>query len=36
MTKPLPEKNAEQQWAVWYSTRLNVFPFRDDGIMIGT
>lgn len=32
----LPVKNAEQQWAVWDSTRLNDFPFRDDDIMIGT
>lgn len=31
-----PVKNAEQQWAVWDSTRLNDFPFRDDDIMIGT
>jgi aryl sulfotransferase len=36
MSKSLPEKNAEQQWAVWDSTRLNDFPFRDDDIIIGT
>lgn len=36
MANSIPEKNAEQQWAVWDSTRLNDFPFRDDDIMIGT
>ena len=36
MVQELPVKNAEQQWAVWDSTRLNDFPFRDDDIMIGT
>lgn len=36
MSQVLPVKNAEQQWAVWDSTRLNDFPFRDDDIMIGT
>ena len=32
----MPVKNSEQQWAVWDSTRLNDFPFREDDIMIGT
>ena len=32
----LPEKTQEQQWAVWDSTRLNDFPFRNDDIMIAT
>ena len=36
MAQALPVKNAEQQWAVWDSTRLNNFPFRDDDIIIGT
>lgn len=36
MSLEMPVKNAEQQWAVWDSTRLNDFPFRDDDIIIGT
>ena len=36
MAQGLPVKNAEQHWAVWDSTRLNNFPFRDDDIIIGT
>jgi aryl sulfotransferase len=36
MALDIPIKNAEQQWAVWDSTRLNDFPFRDDDIIIGT
>ena len=36
MAQSTPVKNAEQQWAVWDSTRLNDFPFRGDDILIGT
>jgi aryl sulfotransferase len=32
----LPKKTREHQWAVWDSTRLNDFKFRDDDIMIAT
>jgi len=36
LVNELPQKTSEQQWAVWDSTRLNDFPFRDDDIMIAT
>ena len=32
----LPRKTREQQWAVWDSTRLNDFAWRDDDILICT
>lgn len=31
-----PVKNKEQQWAIWDSTRLNDFEFRQDDIVIDT